>query len=353
MFQVLRRVFARLKQAPRGRRQLGWLAVVIACLLLYGTTGFYLFEREAWAKDTEVTLGTGLWWSVVTMTTVGYGDLYPRTFIGRWFVGVPMMILGIGVLGYALGTLATAVLDRRNKEARGMLPFTGSNHVLVCHFPSLEMVLEIAQEVRADSAWKDKQIVLLSEQLEELPEALGSAGVTFVRGSPSREAALESANVAGASGVIVLSRDPADPNADNHTLACVVTIRAIAPGAYVVAECLANENEKLLRNAGASEVVRVDSLSAELLVQGLQDPGVTGVISELLTNRTGHQLYIHPVTSFRGDLAGAQAKLAPGRYACLGVIDASGARRFVPDPSTPVEPGHKLMLVGDTRPAPL
>ncbi|HBP22330.1 MAG TPA: hypothetical protein DEA08_31675 [Planctomycetes bacterium] len=354
MLQVLLRVLNVLKKAPIERKQLLWLALVVFLLLLYGAGGFYLTEKAAWeAGGAEVGVDTALWWSLVTMTTVGYGDFFPKTFAGRWLVGMPVMVIGIGVLGYALGTLATAVIERRSKEARGMVTIEEGGHVLICHCPSIETVEEVLLEIRADQEWKERGVVLLTDTLETAPEILTKAQVTFVRGNPSREAALEQANVKGAGGVIVLSPQPSDPASDNHVLAAVVTIRAIAPETYVVAECVATENTKLLRNAGASEVVQLGSLSAELLVQGLQDPGVNGLISELLTNRTGHQLYVHPINSFKGTLQDACTKLGTSRYVCLGVIDSTGKRYFAPPETLSVEPGHRLMLLGDTRPAKL
>lgn len=347
MYLVLQRVFKALR-ARDERFQLVWLALVVLLVVLYGAGGFYLAEQEQ-----GIDFGTALWWALVTMTTVGYGDFYPKTFVGRWLVGLPVMVIGIGVLGYALGSLATAVIERRNKEARGMVPYSGSGHILLCHYPNEDLVLEIVAEMRADKEWNSHPIVLLSDQLEELPLALREAGVFFVHGSPSRELSLGQANVTQARAAMILSHEPQSPGTDNQTLGAVVTIRALAPELYVVAECSITENLNLIKNAGANEVVGVGTLAAELLVQGIQDPGVNGAISELLTNTSGHQMYIHPITSFKGTYGEVVEKLGPGRYSALGLIDKTGRRYFVPTPGTLVEPGHKLMLVGEVRPDPV
>lgn len=344
MFVVLQRMFKSLR-AKDEPLQLAWLLLLVLMVLAYGAIGFHVTEGEDW--------GTSIWWSLVTMTTVGYGDFFPKTLAGRWLVGMPVMVIGIGVLGYALGTLATAVIERRNKEARGMVAFTGEDHVLLCHYPNEDLVLEIVAEIRADKVWEKHPIVLLTDQLEELPPALREAGITFVAGSPSRENSLVQANAAKARAVMVLSKEPGEVATDNQTLGAVVTIRAIAPEVYIVAEAASGENLTLIRNAGANEVVGVATLAAELLVQGIQDPGVNGAISELLSNTTGHQLYIHPVTTHKGTFSEVLEKLTPGRYSAVGLIDKTGRRYFVPTPATLVEPGHQLMLVGDVRPDPV
>ncbi|MBL4850365.1 MAG: NAD-binding protein [Planctomycetes bacterium] len=344
MFHALQRIFKSLR-AKDERAQLAWLLVLVMVVLAYGAIGFHYTEGEDWE--------TSIWWSLVTMTTVGYGDYFPKTFAGRWLVGVPVMVIGIGVLGYALGTLATAVIERRNKEARGMVPFTGENHVLVCHYPGEDLVLEILAEMRADTVWEQHPIVLLTDQLEEMTPALREAGVIFVSGSPSREVALKKANVSKARAVMVLSREPGEPATDNQTLGAVVTIRAISKEVYVVAEAASAENLTLIKNAGANEVVGVATLAAELLVQGIQDPGVNGAIGELLSNTTGHQIYIHPITKHKGTFGDVVGKLTPGRYSAIGLIDKTGNRSFVPTPDTVVEPGQSLMLIGDVRPDPV
>jgi len=326
VFAVLRRVIRSLLErsgaSPRPLR----LLLVLGALLVYGAIGFYITERHQ-----GLDLETSFWWSLVTMTTVGYGDFYPTTAAGRWLVGTPVMVLGIAVLGYALGALATLVIERHNKEARGMLDFTGTDHVLLCHYPGEELVLEVVSELKADRSWQNPQVVLLTDRIDELPPALKEAGVFFVAGSPSREAALLRANVAAARAVVVLSRDPGEETSDNQTLGAVVTIRSLAPQVYIVAECAASASVQLIRNAGANEVVGVASLAAEMLVQSIQDPGVNQAISELLSNTTGHQIYIHPVTRFSGSFAEAVAQLSPGPYAPLALIDGSGKSRLQPD----------------------
>lgn len=345
MLHVIWSLLRQLKKGP-GTPQRVLLALIV--VLLYGAIGFYCFESEQ-----GITLETAFWWSVVTMSTVGYGDVYPTTIAGRWLVAVPVMVVGIGVLGYALGALASLVVERRNKELSGMVDFTSEDHVLICHYPSEVLIMELIAEIRADQAWANPALVLLSDHLNELTPALRDAGVFFVQGSPSREEALIRANVSRARAVLVLSRNPGEDSTDNHTLGAVVTIRSCAPDVYIVAECAASENLSLLRNAGANEVVGVSGLTAELLVQSIQDPGINEVVSELLSNTSGHQIYIHPITGFSGDFAAAVSQLKPGPYAALAVIDRENRRQFAPAPSTAVGPGDRLLVVGAVRPDPL
>jgi len=84
-----------------------------------GTTSFVIFlaalavlDAERGAPDASITtMGDALWWAMTTVTTVGYGDLYPVTTAGR-FVAAALMLCGIALLGTVTASLASWLLDR-------------------------------------------------------------------------------------------------------------------------------------------------------------------------------------------------------------------------------------------------
>ena len=64
----------------------------------------------------KMNYGDSLWWAFVTATTVGYGDISPKTYIGR-FVAIFLMLIGIGTFGMITGTIATYFLNKQNDIA--------------------------------------------------------------------------------------------------------------------------------------------------------------------------------------------------------------------------------------------
>jgi len=109
-FVVLLRLarLARLLMVSRGSRRLldrvGRVAVVAAAVLVIASLVAYHAEHPT--NPGFATVGDALWWGIVTLTTVGYGDIVPKTPTGRW-AAVVIMITGVAVLGVLAGSLAS------------------------------------------------------------------------------------------------------------------------------------------------------------------------------------------------------------------------------------------------------
>ncbi len=76
-----------------------------------------MLDRERADPEANIkTFGDSVWWAFTTVTTVGYGDHYPVTTLGRW-IAVMMMLSGIALIGTVTATLATWLIDQIRIEA--------------------------------------------------------------------------------------------------------------------------------------------------------------------------------------------------------------------------------------------
>jgi voltage-gated potassium channel len=124
--QALQNVLSGFRRVKSELAVVGFVALVVH---LFSAVAMHELERQA-QPDRFGTLSDSLWWSVVTMTTVGYGDAYPVTGAGR-VVAVATMLVGIGVLGTFISLIGSSFLatmrtgDSHRPEQAQALPLSG------------------------------------------------------------------------------------------------------------------------------------------------------------------------------------------------------------------------------------
>ena len=93
--------------------------LIIASIILYLTAcGIYFFENPV-QPEAFASIFHSLWWAVVTLTTVGYGDVYPVTVAGRIFTGI-VVLLALGIIAFPTGLIAAALAeDRQASRSNG------------------------------------------------------------------------------------------------------------------------------------------------------------------------------------------------------------------------------------------
>ena len=107
------------------RGELGAVIVVLGALMVMTSSLIYFAEHEA-QPDKFPNIPRAMWWSVITLTTIGYGDVFPITTVGRMLAGTTA-ILGIGLFALPAGILGSGFVDelRKNGESRIICPHCG------------------------------------------------------------------------------------------------------------------------------------------------------------------------------------------------------------------------------------
>jgi voltage-gated potassium channel len=117
MFRVLRVLVAvrGLKAFMANRMAATGTYIVVLLPLTWFTSAVAVLDAEANVSSSHITnFPDALWWSLATITTVGYGDLYPITAEGK-FVAAMLMLLGIGLFSACAGILASWIMSEKKK----------------------------------------------------------------------------------------------------------------------------------------------------------------------------------------------------------------------------------------------
>jgi voltage-gated potassium channel len=323
------------------------VGLMLVAILTYGSTGFLYFEGPA---RPELRLIDGLWYSLATVTTVGYGDLAPATLGGRVVVAVPLMIVGISLLGYVLSISASTLVQSKAKELHGMTDHRLSGHLVIFNFPGVAKVERLLDEIAADRDFSaGRSVLLVDETLSELPAELERRGVLFVRGNPTREETLQRASADHATHAVVLAKTPGDPHSDDLNVAVTLALESKRRKVFTVVECIDYETEELLRKAGCDRVVCTSRFDAHFLSHELLSPGVQEVVEELTSNLRGQRLHVTPFESEKSAPLSTVSEECRGRGHLLLGVQRGGKPLLNLDADFLLDPGDKLITIGAER----
>lgn len=313
------------------------LGLVAVTTWLVTAIAFYGFEHNT--NDGVAGFGDALWWSMTTLSTVGYGDLYPSSLGGR-VVAVVTMVIGVGVLGTLAATMATVLIDVRDRGRRGLGSYRMKGHLLVLGWSSkAEAAL---REFRNDPRFVHTPIVIVAD-IERTPTDMPNVG--FVRGVPMQRPALERANASEAAAAMVFSVDPNEPRSDHETALTVLSLRRLNADVHVSAELVSAENQEHLATAGCQVTVEGNALTSALLVASVQDRGVSDLVQYLISSERGSELHRVPVPErYVGGAYRAFAVEMAGESRPVLAL-ARGSEMLVnPDPETPLVLGDEAFI---------
>ncbi|MEM1030865.1 MAG: ion transporter [Myxococcota bacterium] len=342
VFSVWRRL-ARRYDVPMPTGALTNLGLTTVVVWLLSAFLFFRFESPS---QPELTPPDALWWSMTTLSTVGYGDLYPVTAEGR-AVAVLTMVLGIGLLGGVAATTAATFIELRDRGKKGLRSYVLRDHLLVLGWSSKGA--QAIQNFRTDPRHHSTDVVIVSED-EEKP--VDDPDVRFVRGARASVPVLERASAGEAGAAIVLAADPTDPRSDHETALVVMSLRRLNRDARIAVEMVSAENRDHLEFAGGDALIDTRRTIANLLVRAAQDEGVGEVFDDLVESEGGSEVYRIPVWSEyvgRSFIEYAQ-RMVEFRCAVLGVV-RDHTSIINPEPDLVLVAGDEAFVVATAPPA--
>lgn len=228
------------------------------------------------ASDGVVSFLDVVYFTMVTVTTVGYGDIVPVTDRARLIDSFFVTPIRFFVLFIFVGTAYQMVFQRMMEERRmRKLEDSLSGHVIVCGFGHSGRIAAV--ELVAKGGKPDHVVVI--DQSESAARAAAEAGFVALVGSCTSEEIMRRAVVQQARALIVcVGRD------DTAVLA-TLTARQLSKDLRIIASVRENENAKLLRQGGADVIVSPGRVGGYLLADAVESAYTVGLINEMLTER--------------------------------------------------------------------
>ncbi|MBT4518950.1 MAG: hypothetical protein HOC23_03000 [Halieaceae bacterium] len=263
----------------------------------------FIFMLESGAPSTQIhTLGDALWWSFVTITTVGYGDTIPTTGLGR-ALGVLLMLGAIVAIALPSGVLASAMTQKFISMREGKLTMKKfRNHVVICGWNNSaeQLMTELLVHHHMKSKW-DIVAVTLKPASE-----IDNQTVLLKHGDFTKESVLLDVNIADASCIIVVAeelRGISDESIDARSFLACNLIKNINPQSHIIAQLLNRENAKLLEQTMDSvEIVISDDITGGLLSNSIINPGTSKLVNTLIIQNKDNITKI-PISKLRGDFS--------------------------------------------------
>ena len=348
---ILKRLYKKIFQNNLLQGKIAKIIFFALAINLFFGTLFYWAEKNV---QHDLNFLEAVWWAMVTMTTVGYGDFYAQTNWGRFLISYPCMLVGIGIIGYLVGVIAERVMEHISKKKRGLMKLKIKNHIIICNFPHLEKVLRLIQEVNYSGKYKISSFVLLTNKIDGLPEELQKLNVSFVKGDPTKEEALHRANIVECEGVFILADDPKDPASDSKTFAIGTIIEMmeteIGRPIKVVVELVSKDNLKMMQRSHVDGIVSADGIMDGLLAQEFLYPGIHDIFHQIITSAEGSQFYILDTKLQGHKISDIQIAVLrhPSNLQVIGI--SRGSKKYLnPPKSQVIKAGDKLIMLAERR----
>ena len=293
---VLRDLFSRLR--PRGLGAGRVLVLVLA--VIFG--GAWLFMRTE-----HVSYFKAIYWAVTTASTVGYGDVVPTNVAAR-VVAMGMMVLAVPLLGLALASIASVLVEGRLRSVLGM-----AGHSFPDGFTLVLQWSASAQVAVRDLLRRGHSVVVVSD-VDRL--GVEDPHLHFVHGDPVDEDLLTSLRPEGARAALLCHAH------DGDLLVAAIALHRIAPGLPLMAVPARASTAHALRELGIAVSFPSAEFMGYVLARGSESPHAGELLWQLVAD-DAYAVRERPVAreEVGGTVEAARARRAASGEIVLGVFD--------------------------------
>ena len=309
--------------------------LLLALLILLGAFGYTWVEGWSFAD--------GLYMTIITVGTVGYGETNPLTPFGRQYTML-LILFSTGVMVYATSSLTAIIVEgelqeifKRRKMKKAISRLSG--HYVICgDSTTCTHIIEELQRTGHTFVVVDVDPVKVA--------ALAERGVLAHEGDATQDATLLDAGIERATGLLTCLQN------DSDNLFVVLTARRLNPALRIVTKALAPASRDKLKQVGADSVVMPKAIGGLRMASELLRPHVVSFLDEMMRATEATIRVDEIVIDEKADAIGqliADTPLPDTVGASLVAIIRAGSYRFNPSPDTVLAAGDVLLMLGETE----
>jgi len=337
-----RRIRRKVSMFSTMHRKLGVLWPVIAGLtallliFVFGTLAYMLVEGWDFFDS--------LYMVIISLTTVGYGEVHPLTRDGRIVTSV-LLIVGVGTFFYLAGAVVQLMIEGHIQNIFGRRWMRRTiekmqGHTIVCGYGRIGAI--VAREIIAEG-----HDVVVIERSHQLIDDLEQKDTPFVSGDATKDDILLAAGLKNAKALVSALTDEA------ANVYVTLTARQINPDIYIVARSDSPDHSQRLIRAGANQVLFPHLYGGIRMAQSVLRPTVLGFM-DLAMRGDNEDLQMEQLTlSTESPVAGKDligSKLRQlYNIIVIGIKKPDGKLLFNPQPQLVLEAGDTLILVGNKQ----
>lgn len=372
------------------RRQIRIAALAIGVVIPVGVLGFMILE--------SLNLLDAVWLTLVTLTTIGYGDIVPKTPAGRIFT-IFLILTGLSIVAFALQAIFTffvspTVRDLRRQRRQVRIIQALDHHYIICGYGELveqtiNSVMRRAKSrldsqinqrmrsfdralrllfgnpparfprlhktIRAGLTWYMRQrfanttlvnVAVVITTVHTYAEHLRREGLLVIEGDPSDDHTLEMAGVKRARAMAIMLEQ------DEDTLLSTLTARSHNPNLFIVTALLEQKLTEQMIRAGANRVVEPYEFAGQFLNNTTLRPVVNDFFTAILFDHEAGvqttQIRIVPGSPWIGEQLGSLNLREQFKANIIGMRHSDGQYNFAPDADEILDEQEHLIIVAPT-----
>ncbi|MDQ0242903.1 voltage-gated potassium channel [Bacillus fengqiuensis] len=311
------------------------ILLLSAAIISFGTFSIHLLEPE-----TFPTLFEGLWWTMTTLTTVGYGDYSPKTTGGR-LVGMFLFLFGIGIIGLLISRFVDLISTYNRLKTEGKLMYKRKNHYIYITYS--KKTKDAIEEVLAAEPLAE---IVLIDTFPSVPYEHDQ--LFYVQGDPSEEATLLKANILHAKRVCIFSDSSIDDStlADGKTLLIATAVESLShtyeQNIHTIVEISKESHIGKFKHVNVDDFILSNDSVSRLMARATLHPGTTNIFRQLLSKKYGSNIHeIKPMPEWKTIRDAYLSLFEQGAV----LISINEDMNFLADKEHPLQPDDMLFIV--------